>query len=612
MSKYLLVTIGPVQSYIAQSRKTIDFFNSSKLIGDILKKILEKISSHLKGNEILLPNIDIKEYCKTENSIPNYFIVELIKEDNEYFNKIENQIENLYWQILYNIIEKIKNKNSLSELNKQNKKLNQHIKDIFDIYAVKVEVDNYKEAYNKLYEKLEMYKNIRCFSHYVEDGQEGEKGKKCSICGHRNSVFYKQIFPNDKRNKYNIEDNRLSEKEGICFSCYIKRFYDKKQDKVEKDYGYFPATIGIAVMGWENKINNKDILNEFSGEIKKALGDSELHPKSYYYKDVVLNEARKKNKEVKKCENVFEKYNEHLFSKYKPAKYYALIKCDIDDLGKWMSGKYLKNKNTTEDSLLNNQKNISKEIIKFGKSIEDIFKKKETEPKQIGRTIYTGGDDFLLFVTLEELFNVLELLDNGIQQINKNMENEYTRKLTISKSITVAHYTTPLQNVIITTTTALEKVKKEFEESEFSSKISKNATAITFITRSNTYRTTTFGGANNIYINDFKLAVKNFSENISKSFINQLEMNFKGFDAIIEYGEMLNMKKIFESEIVRILNRKNKDGNKKTFELKDTIMKLLNQGTIQLSNNYYELDYNNVFNFLHIADNISRELLKEN
>ncbi|SHK23394.1 type III-B CRISPR-associated protein Cas10/Cmr2 [Paramaledivibacter caminithermalis] len=578
MSQYLLVTIGPVQSYIAQSRKTIDLFNSSKIIGDILKKIVEEIKPYLKyredieGIEILLPSMNIEEYCQEDNSIPNYFIVEL-SEDNSVFRDIENTVKKIYEKVLYDFKKEIERKFNGTI---RDNELQEHISDIFDIYSVKVESDNYKKAYDELYEKLEMFKNIRIFNHYFGIG---EAGKKCTICGQRNSIFNK--------NSNNTTKRVLSEKEHLCCSCYIKRIYDNKESN-------FPSTASIAVMGWEGK-NDENNLKNFKNEIKKILGDTELYEACYYYKDVVLNEAKKKDK-VKKCEKIFADYDEKLFSKYKPTKYYALVKCDIDDLGKWMSGKYFKTNNFLEE-----QKKLSKKIIEFGKSIEKQF-----ADRKLGRTIYTGGDDFLLFVTLEELFSAIKLLDDGMERINNELKN-YNKKLTISKSITIAHYTTPLQNVINITSAALEQVKTRFKERESSKDVSKNGIVITFITRSNTYRTTMFKNTTKINADIFEFVINEFKKNnIAKSFITQLKMNFKGFDAVMEYGEMLNIKQIFESEARRLLARKSEDES----NVADILLELLNQGTIELGTNSYRLDYTNVFNFLHIASNISRELLK--
>ncbi|SHH53859.1 type III-B CRISPR-associated protein Cas10/Cmr2 [Tepidibacter thalassicus] len=568
MNQYLLVTIGPVQSYIAQSRKIKDFFNSSKIIGDILRKIVEKLYLKCKYTyidiEIILPSMKIEEYCQEGRSIPNYFIVEF-RRNNSIFSDIENEVIRIYKEVIDDFVKKIKYKFNIEE--RDYKILQEHISDVFDIYSVKVESDDYKKAYNELYEKLEMYKNVRSFNHYLT----GEVGKKCILCGRRNVKKF------------------LFKEEHLCYSCWLKRIYSEESEKEN-----FPSTVGIAVMGWENK-NDEICLKEFKNKIKEMLETTELDKACYYYRDVILNEV-KKNDKVKTCENIFANYHEKLFSKYEPTKYYALVKCDIDDLGKWMSGNYFQT-----DDFLTEQKNLSEKIIEFGKIIE-----KEFIDKKLGRTIYTGGDDFLLFVTLEELFNVIKLLDNGVERINTELKN-YNKKLTISKSITIAHYTTPLQNVINITTSTLEQVKEKFKESELSKVISKNGTAITFITRSNTYRTTMFKNTIKINVDILKAFIDEFKENnISKSFITQLEMNLKEVDAVIEYGEMLNMKQIFESEARRLLARKSED----ELNVVDILLELLNQGTIELGANSYRLDYNNVFNFLHVISNISRELLK--
>ncbi|NLL51719.1 MAG: hypothetical protein GX248_03335, partial [Peptococcaceae bacterium] len=80
--KILSFSIGPVQSFITQARKTKDSFSGSKLLSDIIHHVLSKFSEE----QIIFPDKKIE-------SKPNRFIVLLDRDIDE--NYIVEKVENI-------------------------------------------------------------------------------------------------------------------------------------------------------------------------------------------------------------------------------------------------------------------------------------------------------------------------------------------------------------------------------------------------------------------------------------------------------------------------------------------------------------------------------------
>ena len=310
----MLVTISGVQEFIAKSRKTMDFLNGSRIISDYLKNIYDILNEKcdsIKDFKVLLPTAFTEP--ETKNSYPNYFIAE--------FNGSEDE-KQLRTYIEENL--PLKYKTICENLN---------------VYIVIADYQSkYCEAYKNLYKKLDAYKNDRFKEYSFANKKENNKSKddnrateKCSICGVndgsyvlKNNVIYKkyvgQDIPFDSGDDYEI----------ICESCYERREYELSGK------GKFESVIEIGPIEWKNKVE-KTALNEYEQEIEKLITNkADQFLSQFYYKDYLI----KKNiddKYINKLKKLCCLNND---KEIKPSKYYALIKADIDDLGKHFSGKY--------------------------------------------------------------------------------------------------------------------------------------------------------------------------------------------------------------------------------------------------------------------------------
>ena len=157
------------------------------------------------------------------------------------------------------------------------------------------------------------------------------------------------------------------------------------------------------------------------------------------------------------------------------SEYYAILMLDGDSMGKWLSGEFLEDKT----KLLKFHKKLAKELGSFAETVEEIIK----EPK--GRLVYAGGDDVLAFVNLNQLLPAMKDLRKNFPEFEElGFEIKDNRKSSASAGIAIAHYKTPLSEVL--------KWAREMEKEAKSIDDQKDAFAIAVLKRSGEIRKAIF------------------------------------------------------------------------------------------------------------------------
>jgi len=220
------LTISPVQSFIAQARKSQDLFAGSEILSQLMGKVLD--SKEFQGTEIIFP--------QNKNAVSNKIVVKLS-------DKTEKQIKEIGEKL-----EKQINNDFLNAVFKETQCYDSALKDFFQVFWVAVELkENYQESYKQLERNLGAVKNLRTFKQEPQ-----ESGLKCSLCGERNGLFYN----NDKppryiiKNAIRIQDARIQDNETLCAVCFTKRNY--------KQNGSFPSLADIVTLDRKDKLNGQD------------------------------------------------------------------------------------------------------------------------------------------------------------------------------------------------------------------------------------------------------------------------------------------------------------------------------------------------------------------
>ncbi len=576
MSKYLfLFTIGPVQSFIAQARKTQDLYAGSKLLSDLVKKAMEKLKEMVENPEFIFPDEDIK-------SKPNRFIARIETNNvEETGKKLKDSIEEEFENVAKNALDSLKttDENNLGE------SFNNQIKDFLQIYWVALPLTdgNYADIYEKLERNLGAIKNVRIFS------QLEEIGRKCSLCGEKNALFYRKTSSGKisaYTQKYAIElknEYRLNPGEGLCAVCFIKRFYITSK---------FPSTAEISAMDWlqnipdENKNKYENLFNGFDEQLyyEENLRKEYLEKYGHFKDDKSLSNAEKKLKELYKIKN--EKGDEI----GRPLKYYAIVMLDGDNMGKWLSPEFLERKEDLKDF----HKRISKKLGEYANNVDSIIQPAGKKPH--GKLVYAGGDDVLAFVNLKYLLTIMSNLRKTFPKFEEfGFKIKGEQKSSASAGIVIAHYKSPLSEVLKWARNMEKEAKEEGGRDAFAIAVLKHSGEINKTIWK--WDLDNSGGISKLQLLDELIKeLQDDKTGFSHTFIKNLNIEFLKLDEI-EY-------KWVNVELKRLLERASHikgDKTKRDSKVKDWQKKLYNLYIDSLKKE-------NFLSFLNIADFLARRI----
>jgi CRISPR-associated protein Cmr2 len=160
------------------------------------------------------------------------------------------------------------------------------------------------------------------------------------------------------------------------------------------------------------------------------------------------------------------------------SNYYALLCLDGDNMGKWLSGKFLEDKDKSE--LMNFHLDLTKKLGSYAVKVKEIVQ----NPK--GVLVYSGGDDVLAFINLNYLLPVMKELRDNFPEFEEFQYIKQGEKSTASCGVCIAHYKTPLQEVLSWAR------KMEHEAKSIDANDKKDAFAIAVLKRSGETHKTVF------------------------------------------------------------------------------------------------------------------------
>ncbi|MBD3338446.1 MAG: type III-B CRISPR-associated protein Cas10/Cmr2 [Candidatus Lokiarchaeota archaeon] len=610
MSNHLfLFTISPVQSFISQARKTQDLYSGSQLLSHLIEIAIDKLEKidSISEVEIIFP-------FKDTPSKPNRFIAKIITENPQGVGEIlEKAIQEKFKQLCN---DRFKDKPGFTSIQKS---FNNQIENFLEIFWLAIP---FEENYFSTFEKIEKYlggvKNIRAFK------QLPEKGRKCSLCGERNVLFYKDRNSDDR--KRNIDsyvsvdkkDYRFLTGEGLCAICATKRYYDTKIES-------FPSTARIGLLHALHEIKKKPEGYVLIENYKKIFGsqfDEQLYHKENlnkkYFEKHDLKESISKLKTIQTQQNLIanyaSKYNIHL------AKYYAVVTFDGDSMGEWLSGEKIKNNLVNLESF---HRLISQKLGDFSKFAINILKAPNYKDIAIikneyfGKTTYAGGDDYLGFVNLNYLFQVLLSLKTKFNDmVNQTIKNEFELNnpednFTFSAGIALAHYKTPL-SIALEWARNMQKLAKKVE--------GKDAVGFALLKHSgNIAQSVLKWNYHELKVETMVLAINlttALKNHLSNKFLYTLREEF--LHLIDPKTKIKGLYKEIQSELFRLMNRhiKKKNTNGALNVAVSTNDPDLDVLAKQLSDLIVEIDkmslesldaFNNFISFLEICNFISRE-----
>ncbi len=513
--KYLfLLTITPVQDFISHARKLKDLYGGSHILSEMSKVGIEYAQS--QGAVVIFP-----QKVEGTNSYPNRFLVKISFESEEKLRDFAKDIKD-------KVISYFKDLNTT-----KSSIVSQHIEDFFQIYWSASEYnEGYKEAFDEVENRLAGAKNSRFFT------QLGEIGRKCSICGERNIAVYKKpVRFYIKEQRKNLVEAKKSDNfqhgEGLCGVCYIKRVATKAS---------FESVSDISIM---------NIPLEIQENYNYLQNDSQL-----FYEEN-LNQSYFDKNDVDypliECQKEYKEFTKEIKDRYKQTSYYAVVMFDGDDMGKWLSGQKLDDRSKLREF----HQDISLNLATFAKKAKEILQ----EPK--GMTVYAGGEDFLGFVNLNNLFEVIKELNSEFTKlISQPLKEQYNiiDNFTFSAGVVLAHYKTPLGTVLNEARKSEKKAKKNS---------GKDSVCLTVLKRSGEIREAIIKH-NKVEI--IEEIVGELKENFSDSFISNLEREF--LIMLDEDGNLDLKKSLITAEIERLLKRSKMRDDSEVGNMKELVSSL--------------------------------------
>ena len=435
-----LFTLGPVQTFIAQARKTRDLYAGSQLLSDLCRVGIDEIKRH--QGKIIFPH-------EGNKFLPNRFLAKIAEQPTS-FKEIGEDVESKVRTVFKEKAEYI-----LQQYASSRKPLgfDEQIENHLDIHWIFHPIEeSYGDAYREIERLLGAIKNIRAFKQL--NGGNGECGRKCSLDGERNALFY----PCDSQLQEGvIKLKKLNSNEALSAVSFVKRFYYSTKER-------FASTTTVALMDYLEKLDDtaksnqelrklldKELLERFNKKSLKELETGIFYKEnltSKYFEEHDLGDYDKDNNIQKVRKSVAE-----LDKFAKKTSYYAVLVFDGDEMGKWLSGEFIKDQNQLQEF----HETLSERLGQFAK----------TAAKQLvypcGQTVYAGGDDFLGFVNLNYLFEVMMSLRQGFDCLVNQSLKQFCRnnkELTFSAGVLIAHYKMPL-HIVLQEARRLEKVAKE-------------------------------------------------------------------------------------------------------------------------------------------------------
>lgn len=614
----LRVSIGPVQEFISEARKTRDLYIGSRLLSLATFRTMKPIFDTYGLEAIIYPHI---KYSKERlSSLPNIYMAVIPKSE---FHETISQME-IGLQNFWNDMQKEVNRKLPPDCKGY---YNQKIKSPFYMnwVAVPIVIEELNSEYKPKVKEIIHFFNERKVTRTF-DSWEGSYIQKCNQCGRRE---YPQEIYSSVQEKFKA---RIRENEILCSICLLKRLLNPDDIDVspQKFDSVMDVSAAIAKKLIEQNKNEKHEIKEFTDNVKRIgnVIDNTYKNGECYYEDYLNYDFFKKeygipdNPDFRKlCEDTKKSLSaayESLGIK-EPSKYYSILMMDGDNMGKLMSGEV---KLTSGDILkdadftLNYQKKLSEILADTGSNTSELIKSQE-EGNGNGLCVYSGGDDLLAFLPLEtSLSTANKARSCFISEFRKS-----NIKQTSSAGIVILHHKDPLRR-------GLEEARKNVEEAKKSFK-DKDAFCITLRLFSGSVvtwgykwkiRTPTLQNLDSVKVLDVLRYFVSFmlespEKKLSPSFVRDFMEELPSF---YEYNERKSTWKLseemFKSEFWRLLKRHMpSESNLWKVEFKKGILTLdlLAESFIYMAdpekNNQVKNTKENFENFLQIALFLVRE-----
>jgi len=284
-----LLTIGPVQGFIAEARKLRDLHAGSFLLSYIMKKIVNKIQEE--------PTVTVVFPLPGYDTMPNRIVCKVEPMGDEEQNSLGINIEAFAKKTFIDIAHKVKEKHSNVPLKAFNKEVDEHL----ECFWVFQDYTDYMTGYSKALVALEQVKQLRNFSY-----TKYPSGRACSLSHGKRALF---AFSNTTRGMMNehikllgskYDDPSVKESEALCAVSFVKRFladagvpnYNANFPSIEDIIGQNSPSLYYAAIKFDGDSMGK-VYSE--SRLKQGVSEDKFHS---YLSEALMEFANEVRREI--------------------------------------------------------------------------------------------------------------------------------------------------------------------------------------------------------------------------------------------------------------------------------------------------------------------------
>lgn len=475
----MLCSIGPVQEFIAQARRTRDLWFGSYLLSELSREGARTFEN--LGGKLVYPVFgadspdDLSQF-----SAPNKILGEIITDDpKEIARQIRHGITMKWKWYAEEVRNKVDVYINIGTWNRQ-------VGDLVEFYAAWVNMEQierseeFKKSKKKLYSyALDEAETLLAARKLLRDFKQNDPGvmygeRKSSLNGGRESVWR-----NHQGDKPQLARLGIKENESLDAISVIKRL----SLTLHPEQGNFPSVCETAFLPYVELIKRDEALREavegYLHDVKQLISKTDNSPtyeeaRLFYprrIEDYLEEEVEKATPEqIKDWQGCIAKHLENLYQgEYsngklkgrnlpRPTPYYAFLIADGDHMGK-----QLRSIADIEGHIAFSQK-----LSAFSMAAASIMREHD------GRLIYSGGDDVMSYLPVHRCLEAAQKLrDCFVEKMGSANKNDAQFPPTLSVGIVIAHMLEPL-----------EEVRQMAREAEQLAKVTRNALGLHFYKRS--------------------------------------------------------------------------------------------------------------------------------
>jgi len=440
----MLFSIGPVQEFIAQARRTRDLWFGSFLLSELSKAGAKKFQE--LGGTLIFPVFN--ESSAEPNNAPNKILGKISHEQpSSVARQVKKAVYNKWKEYADFVREIVDPYIQIGTWNRQ-------VDDLIEFYAVWTEMQTQEEAANAsaspYHMALQEVEGLMAARKTLRDFKQNEPGAlfgepKSSLDGGRESVFQKQKTPQQ------LAKWGIGEHESLDAISVIKRLSLHKHPSKT-----FPSVCDKAFAPYQNMLEQNEQMKKAATQYVKAVetylentnltvAPLDLSEASLFYERriedfleqcglVGIARTEAKNDITQLLEKYFKgEYSKHHGQPIKPpvpSPYYAFLMADGDKMGS-----QLRNIQHVESHIA-----FSKTLSTFASKARGIISKCE------GTLIYGGGDDVMAYVPVHQCLEAAGKLQREfVSTMKAHQHSEIPPSISIG--IAIVHMLEPLEEV---------------------------------------------------------------------------------------------------------------------------------------------------------------------